>query len=144
MKNSITKGNTNNQIIKRGEKERSRFTTTSGSIGKKKSTKIFSKKKQRALAKSSKVMIEKMNSHTTEDDIVNIIMSVETQTDTRAVKDNNDENKEDTVKKSLGLRSLMTDQLKNDREKDKLIQKREAAVQNDIAEQLKLIDDFSL
>lgn len=144
MKDNNTRSNSVNHLIKRGGKDRYASTTPSGSIGKKKNTKTLSKKKQRTLSKSSKVMIEKMNSHTTEDDIVNIIMSVETQTDTREIIDNNDGKKEDSVQKSLGLCSFKSDQLKNDREKDNLMQKKEAAVQNDIAEQLKLIDGFSL
>ena len=117
----------------------------SGSISKKQNKKPLSKKKQNALSKSSKVMIEKMNNHTTDDDIANIIMSVESHTDTKAVEDSNeDEDRLESAKKSIGLRSFKSDQLKSDQAKDVVTAEKEKAVQNDIAEQLKLIDSFSL
>lgn len=112
---------------------------------KKTPSKSLSKKKQKALTKSSKVMIEKMNKHTTEDDIMNIIMSVETHTDTKAVEGEEVRGKGDSnAKSNPGLRSLETSKLRADRVRDEQTQKKEAAVQSDIAEQLKLIDSFTL
>lgn len=86
-------------------------------------------------------MIEKMNTHTTEDDIFNIIKSVETQRDTKAVSDNEGDKRSSPVN---GLGSLETHQLRSDQAKDERIQEKEKSVQLDIAEQLKLINDFTL
>jgi hypothetical protein len=129
MKNSSNRKSTKNETL---------------SSIKKKKTKAPSKKKQRALTKSAKVMIEKMNNHTTEDDIMNIMMSMETNTDTKAVEDDNKSDDVHERKDQHGLRSLQTDKLKNDQVKDERVAENEKKLQSDIAKQLKMIDDFSL
>lgn len=85
-----------------------------------------------------------MNNHTTDDDIMNIMMSLETKTDTKAVVDGMESDREDSVRKEHGLRSLQTEQLKKDQEKDEKIVQKEKQVQSDLADQLKLIDSFTL
>lgn len=120
---------------------KTRISNDSNSSIKKKTVKPLSKKKQRALEKSTKVMIEKMNTHTTEDDIFNIIKSIETQIDTKAVSDSEVDKRSSPAK---GLGSLETHQLRSDQAKDERIQEKEKAVQSDIAEQLRLINDFTL
>lgn len=126
---------------KKPVKTTKRISNDSSSSIKKKPVKPLSKKRQRALEKSTKVMIEKMNTHTTEDDIFNIIKSVETQRDTKAVSDNEGDKRSSPVN---GLGSLETHQLRSDQAKDERIQEKEKSVQLDIAEQLKLINDFTL
>lgn len=121
-----------------------RIADKTSSIGKKKSTKMMSKKKQHSLAKSAKVMIDKMNKNTTDDDIMNIMMSLETNTDTKAVVDGLDSDREEAARKEHGLRSLQTEHLKKDQEKDRKTAEKQQQVQSDIAAQLKLIDDFTL
>lgn len=134
----------NTRISQKGGKRNSGSGTVFGSISKKQNIKTLSKKKQKALSKSSKVMIEKMNNHTTEDDIANIIMSVELQTDTKAVENNGEDDNASVIKKDTGLRSLATTKLKTDQVKDAATAEKHKAVQDDIAEQLKMIDDFTL
>ena len=126
----------------KGTKSASKATKT-GAI-KKNTTKPLSKKKQRALTKSSKVMIEKMNSHIMDDDIMNIMMSMETQTDTKAVTDGNESDAEKTAKDVTGLRGLKVENLKTDQEKDVKTKEKIEKTQSDIAEQLKMIEDFNL
>lgn len=111
---------------------------------KKNTTKPLSKKKQRALTKSAKVMIEKMNSHIGDDDIMNIMMSMETQIDTKAVTNGNESDPEQAAKEETGLRGLKLDKLKTDQDKDKKTKEKLEKTQSDIAEQLKLIEDFNL
>lgn len=110
----------------------------------KKPTKTLSKKKQRALTKSTKVMIEKMNTHTTEDDISNIIKTIETHADTKAVSGNEAEESSNGSSLTKGLESLKTQKLRMDKAKDEITHEMEKAIQTDIAEQLKMINDFSL
>lgn len=111
---------------------------------KKKQSKPLSKKKQKSLSKSANAMIEKMNVHTTDDDIMNIMMSMETQTDTKEQADANESDEIQEVAKQHGLKSLQTQQLKADQRKDEHVAETEKKVQSDIAEQLKMIDDFTL
>lgn len=109
---------------------------------KKTPAKTLSKKKQRSLTKSVKVMIEKMDNHTTDDDILNIMMSMETNTDTKEIVDGNESDAES--KKEHGLSSLKVEKLQQDRANDAKTEEKHKKVQSDIAEQLKLIDSFTL
>lgn len=108
----------------------------------KKPNKPLTKTKQKSMSKSVKAMIEKMDNNTTEDDIMNIMMSMETNTVTKATVDGNESDPES--KKEVGLSSLNTDKLKEDLANDVKTEEKQKKVQSDIAEQLKLIDDFTL
>lgn len=129
--------NTKTNTQKIGKKE-------SFSSIKKKQSKPLSKKKQKSLSKSAKVMIEKMNVNTTDDDIMNIMMSMETKTDTKALGDDNESDEAKELQKRQGLRSLDTKQLKTDQRKDEHVAEKEKKVQSAIAEQLKMINEFTL
>lgn len=109
---------------------------------KKNTTKPISKKRQRALTKSTKVMIEKMDSHLEDEDILNIMMSAETKTDTKAITDGNDSDTENL--EGSGLNGMKPQKLLNDQEKDQKTQKKMEKTNSEIAEQLKMIEDFSL
>lgn len=110
----------------------------------KKPAKTLSKKKQRALTKSAKVMMEKMDVNTTEDDILNIMKSMETQTDTKATANDLENDSVHQIRKEQGLQGLKSDKLKNDLAKDVKTSDQLKKVQSDIAQQLKLIDEFTL
>ncbi|TID19192.1 hypothetical protein CANINC_003762 [Pichia inconspicua] len=109
---------------------------------KKNTTKPISKKRQRALTKSAKVMIEKMDSHLEDEDILNIMMSAETKTDTKAITDGNDSDTENL--EGSGLNGMKPQKLLNDQEKDQKTHKKMEKTNSEIAEQLKMIEDFSL
>ncbi|AWU74020.1 uncharacterized protein C5L36_0A06145 [Pichia kudriavzevii] len=133
-----------NQAENKTMKDKKTLNKESLSVIKKKTTKPVSKKKQRSLAKSAKVMIEKMNNNTTDDDIMNIMMSMETQTDTKAVASGNESDEAEELKKQHGLTSLKSDNLKKDLLNDERTLQKQEQVKNDISEQLKLIDQFTL
>ena len=133
-----------NQAENKTMKDKKTLNKESLSVIKKKTTKPVSKKKQRLLAKSAKVMIEKMNNNTTDDDIMNIMMSMETQTDTKAVASGNESDEAEELKKQHGLTSLKSDNLKKDLLNDERTLQKQEQVKNDISEQLKLIDQFTL
>lgn len=111
---------------------------------KKNTTKPISKKKQRSLTKSAKVMIEKMDNHLGDDDILNIMISAETKTDTKAVVDGNESDAEKTNLEESGLKGLKPQKLMNDQAKDQKTQEKMEKTKSEIAEQLKLIEEFSL
>lgn len=111
---------------------------------KKNTTKPISKKKQRSLTKSAKVMIEKMDNHLGDDDILNIMISAETKTDTKAVVDGNESDAEKTNLEESGLKGLKPQKLMSDQAKDQKTQEQMEKTKSEIAEQLKLIEEFSL
>lgn len=124
--------------FKKGETKKDKFSSV-----KKKQSKTLSKKKQKSLAKSAEVMIEKMNAHTTDDDIMNIMMSLETGTDTKATEEEIQQ-MEQIKSKNQGLESLKKDQLQKDIANDEATNAKREKTQNEITEQLKLIDSFTL